>query len=92
MAFSNAFTYASIFNPTSPVRSNDPAYSIYGGYFQQSLFFNYNPVAIQELDNNEVTHRIYNASLKGEYEIIRGLKVGALYSIQKSEPDSRYLL
>ena len=82
--FSNVFTYASIFNPTSPVRSNDPAYAIYGGYFQQSLFFNYNPVAIQELDNNEVSHRIYNASLKGEYEIISGLKVSALYSIQKS--------
>ena len=81
---SNAFTYASIFNPTSPVRSSDPAYAIYGGYFQQSLFNYYNPVAIEELDKNEVTHRIYNASLKGEYEIVSGLKVDALYSIQKS--------
>jgi TonB-dependent starch-binding outer membrane protein SusC len=82
--FSDAFTYASIFNPTSPVRSSDPAYAIYDGYFQQSLFNYYNPVAIEELDKNEVTHRIYNASLKGEYEIISGLKVDALYSIQKS--------
>jgi TonB-dependent SusC/RagA subfamily outer membrane receptor len=81
---SNSFTYASIFNPTSPVRSSDPAYSIYDGYFQQSLFMYYNPVAIQELDKNEVAHRIYNASLKGEYEIISGLKVNAIYSIQKN--------
>ena len=66
------------------MRSSDPAYAIYGGYFQQNLFNYYNPVAIEELDKNEVTHRIYNASLKGEYEIVSGLKVDALYSIQKS--------
>jgi TonB-linked SusC/RagA family outer membrane protein len=33
-----AFKYATIFNPTAPITSTDPAYNIYGGYFQQVLF------------------------------------------------------
>jgi iron complex outermembrane receptor protein len=44
--FNEAFKYAGIYNPTAPVTSTDPAYTRYGGYFQQILFDYYNPVAI----------------------------------------------
>jgi len=82
--FSEAFRYASISNPTAPVRSDDPAFAKYNGYYQEVLFDYYNPVAILNLNNNEGKNRILNISLKGTYEIVRGLNIDALYSIQNS--------
>lgn len=83
--FADGFNYASIYNPTAPVKSSDPAYIKYDGYFQQSLFNFSNPVAFEELDKSEEKNRIMNFSAKGEYEILKGLRVDAFYSIQKSE-------
>jgi len=82
--FDNAFRYATIYNPTAPIKSSDPAYDIYGGYFQQVLFDYYNPVAILELDKNEGKTRLFDLSLKGTYEIVKGLTVDAFYSLQNT--------
>ena len=79
-----AFRYATIYNPTAPVRSSDAAYTQYDGYFQQVLFDYYNPVAILELNTNEGKNRMLNLSLKGTYEILKGLSIDAFYSIQSS--------
>jgi TonB-linked SusC/RagA family outer membrane protein len=83
--FPEAFKYASIYNPTAPVKSSDPAYSKYDGYFQQIIFDYYNPVAIIELNKNEGKNRIMDLSLKGTYEIFKGLFLDAFYSIQNSD-------
>ena len=80
--FNEAFRYASIYNPTAPVRSDDPAYDIYDGYFQQILYDYYNPVAIMEQNVNDGRDTRINVALKGTYEIIEGLNVDAFYSIQ----------
>jgi iron complex outermembrane receptor protein len=80
--FAEAFHYAPIFNPTAPVRSNNAAFDKYNGYFQQILFDYYNPVSILELDKNEGRNRILNLSLKGTYEILKGVSVDAFYSVQ----------
>ncbi|PID92283.1 MAG: SusC/RagA family TonB-linked outer membrane protein, partial [Bacteroidetes bacterium] len=80
--FDEAFRYASIYNPTAPVRSDDPEYRKYDGYFQQILFDYYNPVAIMEQNINEGKDQRVNVALKGTYEVIDGLKVSALYSTQ----------
>jgi TonB-dependent starch-binding outer membrane protein SusC len=80
--FEEAFRYATIFNPTAPVRNSDPQYDLYDGYFQQVLFDYYNPVSILELNKNENRTRIYNASLRGSYEIVEGLSVDAFYATQ----------
>lgn len=80
--FDAAFRYASIYNPTAPVRSDDPAYDQYDGYFQQVLFDYYNPVSILELNTNEGRNRLLNLSVKGAYEIFKGFRVDAFYSIQ----------
>ena len=77
-----AFRYASIYNPTAPVRSNDPAYDMYGGYFEQVLFDYYNPVQILEQNINEGTDNRLNIAIKGAYEIIDGLVIDAFYSLQ----------
>ena len=80
--FAEAFRYAAIFNPTAPVKSDDPQFAIYDGYFQQVLFDYYNPVAIIELNKNEGKNRILDLSLKGTYEIVNGLSIDAFYSVQ----------
>lgn len=80
--FADAFKYASTFNPTSPVKSNNPDFARYDGYFQQLVFDYYNPVSIVELDKNEGKNRILNLSLKGSYELIKGVNLDALYSVQ----------
>ena len=80
--FADAFRYAAIFNPTATVRSSDPEYLKYDGYFQKPLFDYYNPVSILELNKNEGQDRITNISLKGTFEIIEGLNLDAFYSNQ----------
>ena len=80
----DAFRYASIYNPTAPVTSTDPAYTQYGGYFQQVLFDYYNPVAILKLDTQNQKDRLLNVSAKGTYEIVKGLSIDAFYSFQTS--------
>jgi iron complex outermembrane receptor protein len=79
-----AFRYASIYNPTAPVTSTDPAYTQYGGYFQQVLFDYYNPVAILKLDTQNQKDRLLNMSVKGTYEIVKNLNIDAFYSFQTS--------
>lgn len=89
--FAEAFRYAAISNPTTPVRSTDPQYAIYDGYFQQVLFDYYNPVAFMELDKNEGLKRIFNMSLKGNYKIMNGLAIDAIYSQQGiNQTDDKY--
>jgi TonB-dependent starch-binding outer membrane protein SusC len=80
--FNEAFRYATIYNPTAPVRSDDAAYDIYDGYFQQVLFDYYNPVAILEQNKNDGKDQLITLALKGTFEIIEGLKVDAFYSVQ----------
>ncbi len=80
--FTEAFRYATIFNPTAPVMSDDAAYDIYDGYFNQVLFDYYNPVQILEQNINEGTDKRLNVALKGAYEIVDGLILDAFYSIE----------
>ena len=79
--FEEAFRYAAIFNPTSPVRSDDAVYDIYDGYFNQLLFDYRNPVQILEQNINEGTDKRLNMAVKGAWEINNGLTVDAFYSI-----------
>lgn len=81
--FGDAFYYAAISNPTTPVKSNDPIYAKYGGYFNLDLFNYYNPVSLEELNKSEGKKGILNFSLRGGYEIISGLNINAYYSLQK---------
>ncbi|MFN8258842.1 MAG: SusC/RagA family TonB-linked outer membrane protein [Bacteroidales bacterium] len=80
--FADAFRYATIYNPTAPVRSDDVEYEQYDGYFQQVLYDYYNPVSIIELNKNDGTDKLMELSLKGTYEIFKGLMIDAFYSHQ----------
>ena len=83
--FDDAFRYATIYNPTAPVRSTDPAYSIYDGYFNQVLFDYYNPVQILEENKNDGIDKLLNISLKATYQILKGLTADAFYSLQTTD-------
>jgi TonB-linked SusC/RagA family outer membrane protein len=83
--FDDAFRYATIYNPTAPVRSTDAAYSIYDGYFNQVLFDYYNPVQILEENKNDGIDKLLNISLKGTYQLMKGLTVDAFYSLQTTD-------
>lgn len=80
--FNEAFRYASIYNPTAPVKSDDAAFDIYDGFFQQILFDYYNPVQILEQNINEGKDRLSNVSLRGAYNLTDDLVVDAFYSVQ----------
>ena len=82
--FSDAFKFATIFNPTAPIKSTDAAYDKWDGYFNQTLFDYYNPVQILEANKNVGKDQLLNLSLKGTYEIAKGLNIDAFYSLQNS--------
>jgi TonB-dependent starch-binding outer membrane protein SusC len=79
---SDAFRYAPIYNPTAPVRSDDPAYELYDGYFQQILFDYYNPAAMVDQTDNNGQYTVFNMRLRGDYILPISLSVNASYSMQ----------
>ncbi len=81
--FEDAFRYATIFNPTAPIRSDAPEFDVYGGYFQQLLFDYFNPVAIIEQNELESQVNLINFNVQGEYEPLDGLRFLARYSQQR---------
>ncbi|MEL6192407.1 MAG: SusC/RagA family TonB-linked outer membrane protein [Bacteroidota bacterium] len=87
--FNEAFRYATIYNPTAPVRSGESEFDIYDGYFQQVLFDYYNPVAILEQNRNETTLNRLNGNIFAEFTILPGLKIGGRYAIQRDNTNAR---
>ncbi len=90
--FTEAFRYATLYNPTAPVRWSDIQGSAkynadldakYGGYFQQENFDYFNPVAIAEQNINEGTSKDLLVNIRGDYELIDGLTASISYSRQK---------
>ncbi len=90
--YSEAFRYATLYNPTAPAKWADikgsPLYSEaldtkYGGYFQQENFDYFNPLAIAEQSKNDGVKKDLLVNLRGDYEIINGLVASLSYSQQK---------
>jgi TonB-dependent starch-binding outer membrane protein SusC len=75
-SFNEAFRYATLFNPTAPIRFDN------GEYFQAILFDNFNPVAIVEQNQNLAKTRDLNFSVQASYELADGLTVTASYAKQ----------
>jgi TonB-linked SusC/RagA family outer membrane protein len=76
-----AMQYATIFNPTAPIKADDDFSEEWGGYFQRPAFYFYNPVAI--IEQSDTVGKKYNiqGGFKGTYEIIKGLKASVFYSL-----------
>ena len=93
LGFTEAFRYATIHNPTAPVRF-DPSnadFARWDGYQQQVLFDYYNPVAIIEQNSWDREIKTLTANIRADYNLTNDLKVGVFYSSQRSnELDLQY--
>jgi len=88
LGFSNAFEYATIYNPTAPLHSTDPMYDLAkGGWFEQNATEYSNPVAMLMQNSNHQTTRKINFAGSVEYEIAKGLKVLTRYAQSTSNSD-----
>jgi TonB-dependent starch-binding outer membrane protein SusC len=67
LGFSEAFRYATIYNPTAPILNADGSYYEIGGFEQ------FNPVAIIEQNTNERRTTNYTGSLRGDLQITKDL-------------------
>ncbi len=74
--FDQAFRYATIYNPTAPIRSPD------GSFFETGGFDTFNPVSIIDQNSNLSESNNITGSLKLDFELIPGLKVGGYYGLQ----------
>lgn len=75
------FRYATVFNPTAPIRNDD------GSFFRPTGFDNFNPVAINEQTTFDVESSRYTISGRGEYDFsdfVDGLSSAVFYSRENS--------
>ena len=84
--FDRAFQYATIFNPTAPLRTTDPAntgLNLTGsGYVEQNFVEYANPLAVLEQNTNKGVNKRININGSATVEIIRGLKLLTRYAQQ----------
>jgi TonB-dependent starch-binding outer membrane protein SusC len=90
IGFQNAFEYAAIYNPTSPIHVpvgsvNDIAG---GGWFEFSATDYSNPVAMLMQNTYNIELKRLNLSGSAEYEIIKGLKFLVRYAQQNASSHS----
>lgn len=85
------FNYAARWLPESPVKSDDPAYQQYDGYFQvPGRMTYYNPVAILNQQDDHRSRNILQGIGKIGLDIIDGLQFNMLTSIQTEIYDRAY--
>jgi TonB-linked SusC/RagA family outer membrane protein len=79
--FDRAFQYATIFNPTAPLRTTDPLLNLTGsGYVEQNFVEYANPLAVLEQNTNNGIIKRANINATASYEFIRGLKFLVRYT------------
>ena len=83
LGFDEAFRYATIYNPTAPIKADGPIYEKYEGYFQQKTPYYYNPVALLEQNTHEAKRAGLNMNLKANFSLNDHLSLSALYAQQK---------
>ncbi len=75
-SFNEALRYATLYNPTAPVRFDN------GEYFQAILFDNFNPVAIIEQNVNDGQSKNLNYNIQAEFDALDQLSLSANFSQQ----------
>jgi TonB-linked SusC/RagA family outer membrane protein len=85
--FAETFRYATLYNPTAPVRyaenSTSPLANKYGGYYQEENFDYFNPVAILEQGSNTGSIKSMVLGGRAAYKLAEGLNVTSSYTIQR---------
>jgi TonB-linked SusC/RagA family outer membrane protein len=85
LGFNEAFRYATIYNPTSPVFADpsDELFERYDGYAQQILFDYFNPFAILDQNQNLRNDKRLNLNMRADWEVVDGLTFGVFYALQR---------
>ncbi len=73
LSFPEAFRYALTYNPTAPVRNDDPQNAPFGGYVTEQLFDYFNPVAIIEQNANRSQLQAWMGTARAEFDLFAGL-------------------
>lgn len=75
LGFPDAFKYAAIYNPTSPIYSSDPTFDLGGaGYFEVNAVDYSNPYAMLVQNSHDAETQKFNLTVSGDYEFFKGLK------------------
>jgi TonB-linked SusC/RagA family outer membrane protein len=77
------FNQAVRLNPTMPVRSDDPAYEKYNGYYESDGFYSNNPVATINGTNNEQKDKLLLGSIRATLHLSDHLQFSTFYSLQE---------
>jgi TonB-dependent starch-binding outer membrane protein SusC len=81
LGFAEAFRYATVYNPTAPVRSDEARYAATGGYHQFIGSFDlFNPVAIIEQGTNKDKIGNLFGNIKADLTLAPGLTISAFYN------------
>ncbi|MEO0340304.1 MAG: TonB-dependent receptor plug domain-containing protein, partial [Bacteroidota bacterium] len=85
-----AFAQATRFDPTKPIRTDDPTFGQYGGYYERPIFGNYNPVSITEqIDLDQKLNALYS-QFQVSYNLLPWLKLGWTYALHDEEGQNHY--
>jgi len=94
IGYQQTLAYAMTFNPTAPVFENRTAAELggrdpdrFGGYFETDVQDRYNPVAINALNTHEESLNRILGNVSAEYEVIDGLVLSAIYTLQRGSID-----
>lgn len=76
----DAFGLATVYNPTAPVKTDEPEWAEWGGYFQRSAFNFYNPVAVMEQNIRDAKKINTQWKTKLAYKLMKDLTYSLSYS------------
>jgi len=79
------FFHAAQYNPTAPIRSNDPVQGQFAGYFQENRFDYFNPVAILEQTKHNGSFQTLTANVSANWNVWKGLRLGGRLAWQSDE-------
>ena len=79
IGFRTAFRYATVYNPTAPIKNAD------GTYFESGGFDTFNPVAIVEQNTSKAENNNLTGGLRLEYELFDGFKAAVYYGYQSDK-------
>lgn len=88
--FTDAFKFAGIMNPTSPVRAD--GFENTGGFVEAPLFNYFNPANIIEEGTRQGETTLFNGALRADYDfsaLIPNLSASVFYSLQTEDEKSR---
>ena len=71
-------------NPTMPIRSDDPKFDKYGGYYESDNFYTRNPVSDIEQTTNDEKDDIIMGSVRATLNITSKLRFSTFYSFQNN--------